>query len=121
MDGAGRRLAEHAGRSRVALGERNFEILNYPDRRSPRRWSKASCFSWTLAGNAGPPPRPPHHSSKLLRDIGERKIGRICLPACTKLPALALGLNHGSAGKARGGRRNLSRVAFSAGRRYCWI
>ena len=86
----------------VALGERNFEILNTLIEIT-QKMVEGELLQLTLLGNAD-------STKQQLLDIVERKTAYL-FAGCTKLPALALGLNHGSAENLAEAGRNLG-VAF---------
>jgi octaprenyl-diphosphate synthase len=86
----------------VALGERNFDILNTLIEIT-QKMVEGELLQLTLLGNAD-------STKQQLLDIVERKTAYL-FAGCTKLPALAIGLNHGSAENLAEAGRNLG-VAF---------
>jgi octaprenyl-diphosphate synthase len=72
----------------VALGEKNFEVLNTLIAIT-QKMVEGELMQLTLLGKS-------QISEKQLLDIVERKTAYL-FSGCTKLPALAAGLNHGSA------------------------
>ena len=72
----------------VALGEKNFEVLNTLIDIT-QKMVEGELLQLTLLGKS-------QISEKQLLDIVERKTAYL-FSGCTKLPAIAAGLNHGSA------------------------
>ncbi len=86
----------------VALGERNFEILTTLIEIT-QKMVEGELLQLTLLGRAD-------STKQQLLDIVERKTAYL-FAGCTKLPALAMGLNHGSAEKLGDAGKNLG-IAF---------
>jgi len=86
----------------VALGERNLDILNTLILIT-QKMVEGELLQLTLLGKSD-------ISQEQLLDIVERKTAYL-FSGCTKLPALALGLNHGSAEKLSDAGKNLG-MAF---------
>jgi octaprenyl-diphosphate synthase len=87
---------------RVALGERNLEILNTLILIT-QKMVEGELLQLTLLGKSNP-------TKQQLLDIAERKTAYL-FSGCTKLPALASGLNHGSAERLSDAGKNLG-MAF---------
>jgi octaprenyl-diphosphate synthase len=87
---------------RVALGERNLDILNTLILIT-QKMVEGELLQLTLLGKADP-------TKQQLLDIVERKTAYL-FSGCLKLPALALGLNHGSAERLADAGKNLG-MAF---------
>ncbi len=86
----------------VALGERNFAILATLIEIT-QKMVEGELLQLTLLGRAD-------STKQQLLDIVERKTAYL-FAGCTKLPALAMGLNHGSAEKLGDAGKNLG-IAF---------
>src|SRR5262249_5023075 len=87
---------------KVALGEKNLEILNTLILIT-QKMVEGELLQLTLLGKADP-------TQQQLLDIVERKTAYL-FSGCTKLPALAIGLNHGSAERLSDAGKNLG-MAF---------
>lgn len=87
---------------KVALGERNLEILNTLIQIT-QKMVEGELLQLTLLGKADP-------TQQQLLDIVERKTAYL-FSGCMKLPALAVGLNHGSAERLSDAGKNLG-MAF---------